>query len=339
MILVVPEVHGPSDAREPAPEMRPGTVRRTSSFDTHRPGDLLGPSVTDARGRDLVRATDGTYRTVAEANLRVDLDGFAHNVTAIAAQPALAGLADLVGGVVGPGFRKRLDVAVGLDGTGDLRYFLADDLPGAVLVSGYALLHADVVDGIPPEAPEHAVEEYLSMRADLCAGWARDGSMLRLIGEHRRSPVPVGPPAPALGGAQAFHAVAPMVGNSMRRIRRIDVASAVGGTHAVSAFFRDTHCDPEGIETVVHEYSVEVAVDATAGVVTAIDPRPDVLPWLECPSALASAQRLVGVRVADLRTHVRRNLIGVTTCTHLNDVLRSLADVEHLIGLLPEPAA
>ena len=338
MILVVPESHGPSDPRPPAPAPAPGSVRRTSSFDTFRTGDLLGPSVTEARARDLVVDADGTRRVHAEATVTVELDGFAHNVAAIVAEPPLGGLDALVGHVIGAGFRKRLDGAVGLGGSGDLRYFLLDDLPGAILVSGYALLHADVVDGIPPEAPEHAVEEYLNLRADLCAGWARDGTMLRLIGEHHRSPVPLGPPAPPVTAPDdpgAFHPLADLPTQAMRRIRRVDVGGAQGDVHAVDAFFRDTHHDVGGPETIVHEYSVELAVDAATRTVVEVVARPDVLPWVECPSALVSAQRLVGVPVADLQTFVRRELTGVSTCTHLNDVLRCLADVEHLLDLLP----
>ena len=37
-----------------------------------------------------------------------------------------------------------------------------------------------------------------------------------------------------------------------------------------------------------------------------------------------------GVRVLDLRPEVRTQLVGPTTCTHLNDVLRGLEDVDWL---------
>ena len=57
-----------------------------------------------------------------------------------------------------------------------------------------------------------------------------------------------------------------------------------------------------------------------------------VLPWMECPEAVASAARVVGMPVGELRHRVRRELVGVSTCTHLNDTLRSLDD---LAGLIP----
>ena len=337
VMLVVPESHGPSDPRPPAPALAPGSVRRTTSLDSHRPGALLGPAVTDARARDCIGEDTG-IRVLAVAVVRLALDGFGHRITELVADPPLPPLTGLVGQVVGPGFRRRVDDATGLAGSGDLRYALLDDLPGAVLVSGYALLHADVVTGAPGEASEQAVAEHLAQRADLCAGWAADGTMLRLIGEHGRSPVPLGPPAPPLDTVpDAFHAVAPLVAHATRRVRRIDVHPAEGGSHRVVAFFRDSHLDDSGAETVVHEYSLEATVDGADRTVTTIDVQPDVLPWIECPGALASAQRLVGQRFDDLRAFVRRELSGVTTCTHLNDSLRSLADVDHLIGLTVRP--
>ena len=58
------------------------------------------------------------------------------------------------------------------------------------------------------------------------------------------------------------------------------------------------------------------------------------LPWPECPGAVASAGRLVGEAVAGLRPKVHADFRGTTTCTHLNDVLRSLAGVVALARAL-----
>ena len=60
-----------------------------------------------------------------------------------------------------------------------------------------------------------------------------------------------------------------------------------------------------------------------------------MLPWPECPAAEASVERVLGLEVAVLRDHVRHELRGVGTCTHLNDVLRSLADLPRLVAALP----
>jgi hypothetical protein len=63
-----------------------------------------------------------------------------------------------------------------------------------------------------------------------------------------------------------------------------------------------------------------------------------VLPWVECPGALASADRLTDMPVAELRDHVRREFKGTSTCTHLNDTLRSLGDVDVLVDGLSADA-
>jgi hypothetical protein len=39
--------------------------------------------------------------------------------------------------------------------------------------------------------------------------------------------------------------------------------------------------------------------------------------------------------VRDLRPELRTQLVGPSTCTHLNDVLRGLEDVARLTELLP----
>jgi hypothetical protein len=58
---------------------------------------------------------------------------------------------------------------------------------------------------------------------------------------------------------------------------------------------------------------------------------PRVLPWIECPGAATTAGRLVGRPVAGLRGLVRDELVGTSTCTHLNDLLASLSQVDQLV--------
>jgi hypothetical protein len=88
----------------------------------------------------------------------------------------------------------------------------------------------------------------------------------------------------------------------------------------------------------MHEYLVDADVDGDGRLVrVVVDPR--VLPWRECPGAVASAQRLVGAAVAEIPPRVRSDLVGPGTCTHLSSTLRCLADVEALAGLLDSGAA
>jgi hypothetical protein len=107
-----------------------------------------------------------------------------------------------------------------------------------------------------------------------------------------------------------------------------------GAPAGVDVFFRDSHADGEAVERVVHEYRVRATVAATTATIIDISATADVLPWRECPGAVASAARLAGMPVGDLRRHVREEFTGTTTCTHLNDVLRGLADLGVLVRKL-----
>jgi hypothetical protein len=333
MTLHDPSTAGPADPVTPAPARPRASVRRTSTIDTHRPEGLLGPPVVEARARDLWTAADGTAEVLDTARIGAHLDGPQHHLSAIESSPDVPGLQDLLGAVVGPGFRAKVDAAVPeLAGTGSLLYLLLDDMPGATLVSGYAMLHGGVVGNV-------VHDEYLDARGDLCAGWAVDASMMTIIRETGINPTPHGPEAPPLTDGDdelAIHPTEPLEPFGMRRLRRLDVMAppSAGAPHPVAVFFRDTHVDADGHETIVHEYSVDLRVDASTRSVVDIVARADVLPWKECPGAIASAARLAGRPLADLRPWVRATFVGTSTCTHLNDVLRGIADVDRLIGVL-----
>jgi hypothetical protein len=340
MILHDPATAGPQHPVSPSPDRRPRSIRRTSTIDTNRPAGLDGPPVIEAAARDLWTPPDREARILAAATLSARLSGFDHLLHALHTTPEVPALQDLLGAVVGPGFRAKVDrVVPDLRHSGALLYLLLDDLPGATLVSGYAMLAADAI----PMARTRSHDEYLEARGDLCAGWARDGSMMEMIRVHQRQPTPLGPDAPTMGRADdplAWHAVGPLGPHGTRRMRRLDVWAPddTDGSVTVDVFFRDTHSDARERETIVHEYSVRATVDTATRTVTAIEATADVLPWRECPGAVGSAARLVGRPLAELRPWVRATFVGTSTCTHLNDVLRGLADVDHLVDLLTESA-
>lgn len=89
-------------------------------------------------------------------------------------------------------------------------------------------------------------------------------------------------------------------------------------------------------ETVLHEYTVHAAFDPGTGRFVSGAADVGALPWPECPAAVASAARLAGAPAEGLRGWVRDTFVGTTTCTHLNDTLRSLEDVAYLAGLVSE---
>jgi hypothetical protein len=332
MIVTDPTVSGPQEPLEPAPPRPRGSVRRTSTIDTFRPHGFDAEADVIGRARDLLTADDGTAQVVGTAELTARLKARSHDLLDIDTDPPAPALQELLGAMVGPGFRAKVDrVVPERRDRGDLLYLLLDDLPGATLVAGYAMLHAGMV-------PKPSDDEYLIARSDLCAGWAADGAMMTLIREHGRSPAPAGcdaPPVTRADDADAWHDLPDLAPNAMRRLRRLDVMppESAGEPASVDVFFRDSHVDREGRETIVHEYSVTAAVDVATRTVLAIEARADVLPWQECPQAIGSAARLVGHTLAGLRPYVRAEFIGTTTCTHLNDVLRGLTDVDHMLDL------
>jgi hypothetical protein len=225
------------------------------------------------------------------------------------------------------GFRRRLsDLLAGDAAVRSLCFSALEDLGGAFLVSGYASLREGLIEATP-ELADLAVQT----QGDVCIGWAIGGPVLETIRTTAQHPVPVGPAAPALDREDPFdwHAAPPLVSPSVRRRRRTDVPSpSADGMLRVEHHFRDSYANIDG-EAVMHEYLVEATFDDLRRLV-AIDVDARVLPWNECPGAIVTAQRLVGVTLGELEERVTTTFAGATTCTHLNSTLRALADVRAL---------
>ena len=341
-MLFLPEASGPGRPVLATVERSPGSVRRTSSIDTARPDGLLGDLVVTARARDLRTGPDGSPGVLGEAELSARIDGTTRELVSIATSPAVPELDRLIGGTVGPGFRSRATACCPGERDGStLLHLLLDDLPGATLVSGYALQRAGAFS-TPRRPVDHGGEapgpaRMITAQDDLCAGWAHDATMMVTIRSTGEIPVPAGPPAPLLerhDDPLAWHPMVPLAPHAMRRRRRLDVVGPGVPDHPylLDALFRDSHMNEAGAESVVHEYSLTGAIDGSGRRVLDINAEAHVLPWMECPGALASAGRIVGMGTGELRTRVRRELTGASTCTHLNDMLRSLGDVEVLVA-------
>lgn len=312
---------GPQRALAATPPAAPGAARRTTSIDVTRPDGLLGRCAIVLRGRDVAGA-----EVVEEVALTVPVD------TAGRMGPATGRGAGVLGPLVGTslraGFGRRL--ATTLPGDLERRTLVAsllEDMAGAFLVSGYALLRGGALPPDPATAAQRA-----ALQADVCIGWQVGGPLHRVLAEEGRSAIPYGPPAPAIEGADpaGWHDLPPLGEGTVRRRRLLEVVPSPNGAGAaVRAHFRDSHMGDAG-ETVMHEYAVDAAVDA-GGRIARVDVDPRVLPWEACPGAVASAARVVGVALADLPRHVRADLVGTSTCTHLNSTLRSLADTSALL--------
>jgi len=337
---VLPDAAGPQDAVTATTRRRAGSIRRTTNIDTLRPDGLGADAVVDARARDLRTNLDGTTDVVGTATLQARISP-TRELLSIGTFPDIPALQSLLGASVGPGFRSRVNAIV-TDGCedGSLLYLLLDDLPGATLVSGYALHRGGALDEMA--AATHARAKAatgpfpdLGAQGDICAGWASDATMMVHVRGTGTLPVPIGPPAPILvrqDDPLSWHVMAELSPHAVRRRRRLDLVAPPAGEreHRLDLHFRDSHVDERGSESIMHEYTLSGSVDLAAGRIGSVSPRAHVLPWVECPGALASAQRVDGMELSELRSRVRKEFVGRSTCTHLNDSLRSLADVTAL---------
>jgi hypothetical protein len=280
-------------------------VRRTSvAID-------LATGVITGRGRDCVGLDD----VVRDVEIRAVVDTTQHLVALETSWNAPTD--GLVGRRVASGFRAALS---NLTTTPDHRLLrrMMWDLPILVQVGSQTLLldhpgaRADPVIGLSG--------------ADQCSGWRSGGEMLTQISNANGvlrmplTPEVSDPWEPRL---------APM---ATRRARTMTVT----GTDPVEvkATYRDSYADPDGVERALHEWMVDVRLDDAVRIAE-INARPGQLPWLECPFAGQSARALAGLRLSDIEAKVAADFNGTSTCTHLNDTLRSLTEVPDLLARNP----
>jgi hypothetical protein len=320
---------GPQNALTNTPSRRPGSVRRTTTTDMTFPGGIGGTVVADIRGRDLYTDARGDGTVVDELALSMAIEPWTGAIVDVTVTSASIRL-DKIVGLALRGFARQVAELYPDEATQrSLCYSALEDLGGAQLVSGYAGLRARPIE----MAPEH-VELAIATQGDACVGWALDGAAIANIRVNGQHAVPIGPAAPALelDDPLSWHAFAPLPPGSVRRRRRTDVFAAPSDSTRIDAehHFRDSYAAADG-ETVMHEYLVEATLDEDRRLVS-VDVDARVLPWHECPGAVPSAQRMLGVRLDELAARVRADLKGATTCTHLNSTLRTLADVRTLDG-------
>ena len=314
----VTDIVGPQRPVRTWPPLVSGALRRTSTIDTHPAG--TGNSIVDLRARDVLGGDP--IDVLGEVRVRAHL-------TDRVIDEIDAGLQQLMGNRVGPGFRSTVGRLFPDEAErASLLHLLLDDWVGAALVSGYAVQHAAIYLGIEETLPPGVADNM----AGICAGFAADASLVPYAKQHNTIPSVHGPIAPPLD-IEGLHAVDPLRANGMRRLRLLDLGPIDAGSVDFSAHFRDSHVDGDGDETIVHEYTVTGSVDTSSRTITAVTANVQVLPWQECPGAIGSAARVEGMSLSDMRARIRTEFVGTSTCTHLNDTLRAIADLDALLDL------
>lgn len=306
------------------PERRPNSIRLTTHVDVHT--EPSGQLVIQARARELRTASNSTDE-LAKASITARI-GKGRALSEIQAIPDDGRTQRLVGEVVGSGFRATVRRILGEGASEDALQLLLDDLPAAALISGYAALYSGEMN----IAPKHL--EMGLLKPNICSGWREDATMLVTLKERGQLPVPMGPTVNVLerpGDTLGWHELEPLAQGAMRRRRLIDLSRDDGSESRIFAMFRDTHVDRDGVESILHEYTLSADLDRSTGVISNCVAEPRVLPWGECPAAASSAARVNGCRLDELSAFVARELRGTSTCTHLNDLLRSLANVAMLL--------
>jgi hypothetical protein len=286
------------------------------------------------RARDIVTPQSGGAPIVCAEDgfdARVGPD---RAITAIEAQPPRVDLSRLVGVRGGGKLRHALEQYVPAERRhATPLYLILDDLAGTSLVAGWAwsLWDPDWLTSFTGLSPAQR-EKLMSDRVGVCTGFAPGSSSLnpgRVADRTGRTPtVDLRHPEDPDG----WHTFTLQNTVSMRRARRIDVW--LDKVIHIDAAFQDSAPTPDAQRAALHEYQLAATADPMSLRLLSLEATPRVLPFSECPGAVANISRLIGAELSGLRQTVLDELPGTLGCTHLNDALRALAEVPALVTYL-----
>jgi len=277
-----------------------------------------------ANACDLVRRMSAD--TCRSSVLSLDVDGDGTRVTAAIGDPPSAFVERLAGTSL-RGLRRQI---AHLASRGELDPLLAqslDDLPVAVMIADYGRLRT-ATDRTIRIHPGTAGQR----RIDVCAGWAADAELATAVRERRPVRLTEGRAIGAddlaswcahTGPRPTSHVVP---GDQARR-RVLEARREDRGRLVATSRLLDTYVEADGRETVLHEYTVTIRFDEGSRVIHEVEAIPGELPAPACSSASQSADDLVGTKIDTARELVAERFRGPRTCTHLNDVLRSLGQL------------
>ena len=325
----------PRETANPTPPRPAHSVRRTSSIDVSWPDGVTSDRKFIGTSRDYrTDAAGEPGETLGEARFeaRIDED---REILSIEAHPAPPEIKALVGERAGSHLRLMLrETMPQLLERGDPLYLPLDDLSGTALVSafGFSQWNPEYAKKFRERISDDEFIHLMEQRKNVCWGLAEGNSGLDPhtvddvasadAGELRNDADPPG-----------WHDLPDEDGPGFRRARRIDVWRD-GDILRVASSFQDSAKRRDAGRVAIHEYDLDLTVDSQTREILSLTATPHVLPFPECPGAVANTQLLVGKPIDEIRDEVLANLRKTAGCTHLNDALRALAEVPKLASYL-----
>ena len=321
----------------PAPVRRPYSVRRTSTIETSWPEGWPGPMHMVGNARDTWQAEmghNGPGKVLASGWCRI-VASPARQILSLEVEPPIPAAAQLVGVRAGGQSRAAINAHFPPSERTTPLHLLLDDFAGASLVAGWAWSQWREKWGQEVRASQQVLSGKAWVMEGVCAGFRPGASSLNPDGTARQD-IQSNAPVVSLihpDDPDGWHTFSEQQGVGARRARWIDVWQD-GTDVCTSAGFQDSATRPDGGRQAVHEYRVHARADKAGLCLKAIEADPRVLPYQECPAAAGNISRLIGMPLADMRRIVLEQLPGTLGCTHLNDILRGLADVPALFHQL-----
>lgn len=308
-----------------SPLRRPGSVRRTSSILATWPDGIGG--LVDLRGtaRDYLTPFSGEGRAIAIDHIHATAEN--RTIRSVDCEPARVQIGELVGATAGSHLRTTIAQSLPEDlQKGTPLYLLLDDLAGTTLVAKWAF----------SRWPSEGVRLGTRSMEGICIGFRPGSGALKLDGTAREgqnvTPVVL---LPHPDDPEGWHELRESGGVNFRRARRIDVWRESDGVLRIDSVFQDSGNSPSGQRIAIHEYHVTATADRDGRLVS-IEATPGTLPFPECRAAPTNIDDLLGLPLSSLRQEVLSRLYKTFGCTHLNDMLRALAEVPTLAASLPE---
>lgn len=329
----------PKAPRGHVPPRRPNSIRRTMSIDVEWPDGPMAPSSFWGRARDILTPVGGGDPIVL-ADDTITGHFQERTILDVESIPPRAVLASLAGERAGARLRTALDRVLHAEKrSGAPLYLLLDDLAGASLVCrwGWAAWYPEHIRQM--REPDGGFQ--ISDMEGVCIGF-RPGSSA-LVPLHERveglkpnscKVVPLVNPADPAG----WHELPADTHDKphFRRARLIDIWREGGLLHVESIFQDSSSMPGSELREAIHEYSLRATADIATGTLLTLDATPGTLPHAECPAATVNISTLLNTPMVELRDTVLERLRKTAGCTHLNDMVRSLAEAPVLAGKLPD---